>query len=567
MRHRLPKSRVHTMKYFLWALCALFAVTTVARAQTPPTIVSQIHNASGWLPNHAYVSTRTPPYTRVNSGPGWDANKRRWIPNRPLAAYQLVSHGTCRSGTTEPAGNGPRIADGTCTWRYLSKTDYITITGWANDNVPWRAARYSYHDIVVSGALLAAYRQERADGCASTIAPIETGGPLPDGCSWRLIAKISYSSGVSHIPTETFAPGVTNKATDNRANPYRADLWNDREYRDGANGEAAVIKLANHNDRYNDHLKMTYLPGAPAKMNGWSITITAAPGESFADPVASEALPLGEYNPSLGVGVHGENVPAITIHDNNVHIKRLQVESDKVTALGGMDRRSCNYCSAEFSVIEGGVGASTTVSWGAATWFDNDLFIARGPIGLVLDYPGVVLHSTIVNEKASSDSVALEAGWNWKFRGQIVADVAMYGFAHAVASIASCSNPANWRCVSWFGKNNFTDAPAGDSGVLSRSWWTRNRKAYVYTLPGTTYGASASGAFRKWHGDYRLSGSSPLVGAGTAYGRFNPCAKTSPCFLTADSPDIVGTARPSVTGWDVGAWQTPGSPTPIEQRP
>ena len=56
----------------------------------------------------------------------------------------------------------------------------------------------------------------------------------------------------------------------------------------------------------------------------------------------------------------------------------------------------------------------------------------------------------------------------------------MYGFAHAAASIASCTDPANWRCVSWFGKNHFTDAPAGDSGTLPRSWWTRNKTARLY---------------------------------------------------------------------------------------
>ena len=124
--------------------------------------------------------------------------------------------------------------------------------------------------------------------------------------------NIYYTSGVSHIPTETFAPGVTNEATDNMASPYRADLWNDREYHDGDNGEAAVITLANHNDRYNDSITMRYLP-PPAEMDGWPITITTASGESFADTVPSEALPLGEYNPRLGVGVHGSNVPAITI--------------------------------------------------------------------------------------------------------------------------------------------------------------------------------------------------------------------------------------------------------------
>ena len=48
------------MKYF-WAVYVLISITSVARAQVPATIVSQIHNAPGWLPDHTYLSTRTLP--------------------------------------------------------------------------------------------------------------------------------------------------------------------------------------------------------------------------------------------------------------------------------------------------------------------------------------------------------------------------------------------------------------------------------------------------------------------------------------------------------------------------
>lgn len=72
--------------------------------------------------------------------------------------------------------------------------------------------------------------------------------------------------------------------------------------------------------------------------------------------------------------------------------------------------------------------------------------------------------------------MALETSWNWVFSRRVVADVAMDGFAHAAASIASCTDPANWQCVSWFGKNNVTDVPVG----------TRDKMAQIYTLPGTS---------------------------------------------------------------------------------
>ena len=62
------------------------------------------------------------------------------IPVRPLDAYQLISTGTCTSASSGgPSGTGASIKDGTCTWKYLSNVDYISITGWAFDNRPWKS--------------------------------------------------------------------------------------------------------------------------------------------------------------------------------------------------------------------------------------------------------------------------------------------------------------------------------------------------------------------------------------------------------------------------------------------
>ena len=105
----------------------------ISREQPYPTIVSNIHNAPGWLPSHAY-SPSSGPSTRVVNGAGWDPATGAFIPRRALAAYQLISD-ACTSGTSGgPSGRGGEIVDGTCTWKYLSGVDYISLTGWAFDN-------------------------------------------------------------------------------------------------------------------------------------------------------------------------------------------------------------------------------------------------------------------------------------------------------------------------------------------------------------------------------------------------------------------------------------------------
>ena len=84
MTDRLPRAIAYpiigALSLGLWLL-----VACAAQAQT---VVSQIHNAPGWLPNHAYAPA-TGPQTRVNSGPGW--NGTAWVPYQPLAAYQLTA--------------------------------------------------------------------------------------------------------------------------------------------------------------------------------------------------------------------------------------------------------------------------------------------------------------------------------------------------------------------------------------------------------------------------------------------------------------------------------------------
>ena len=123
-------------------------VLTNAYISTLPggsAIASNIHNAPGWLPATTYKPA-TGPMTRVVNGPGWSPSDGSYHPGQPLNAYQLTSAGSCVSGTLGgPTGTGSAIQDGTCTWKYLSLVDYISLTGWGFDAPAWQSGvAYTY---------------------------------------------------------------------------------------------------------------------------------------------------------------------------------------------------------------------------------------------------------------------------------------------------------------------------------------------------------------------------------------------------------------------------------------
>jgi hypothetical protein len=196
----------------------------VSGAPSPPgrTVVSNIHNAPGWRHSHTYTYTDGP-YTRVLNGPGRDESNAAYNPGQTLEAYQLTSTGSCRSAANGgPTGTGSSIQDGTCTWKYLSPVDYISLTGWAFDNQRWRSGNlHSYRDYVTSDSPLRAYALENNDGCTSTVAPTGTGRnaivTTGDGCRWRYFADVIYSSKRSYVPTMTFLHAPDNTHNQNLA--------------------------------------------------------------------------------------------------------------------------------------------------------------------------------------------------------------------------------------------------------------------------------------------------------------------------------------------------------------
>ena len=536
------------------------------------TIVSQVHNGFGWQPSHTYAYA-TAPYTRVVNGDGWNPAGHSYHPGQTLDAYQLISSGTCTSGSSGgPRGIGSMIKDGTCSWKYLSAVDYISITGWAFDNRPWKSGiLYHYRDYVTSDSPLRAYALED-DSCLSTVAPTATGSGAKstvvtsDGCHWQYEADILYSSERSYIPTEAFTRRDGPATIMLRSN-YEAQLWNDREYVGGQNGEASPIRTQDHDDYKQEGGVLLGCTDSPC----YHLIITTAPGESFRDNL-TPADPLIGYDPGKGVAIRNDlpyrwpyEPAGVDVHDNYVDIIGLQIKSVHGAAVNGKSSFG-NAMIIRDCILDGGSDdrwtSQAAVTTDTSSVVANSLIISHAPIGIDFKYPGYALHDTIVNPDHVANSVGITTWHNWIFKGQIVSNSAIFGFAHAAASTAEVTSSG--PDVAWLGGQNVTDAPQGNSG--------RNTPGgIVYTLPGTAYGASDSAAFGAPHADWRTKSGGPLAGGGSAFGNFGLYCPTGGYSAQPncprrvnydfDSPDIIGTARPQAGRYDIGAWQSCASAT------
>jgi hypothetical protein len=541
-----------------------------------PTIISHIHNAPGWQRNHTYTYA-TGPYTRVVNGLGWNEAEHSYYPGQPLSAYQLTSPRKCISAASGgPSGTGTAIEDGTCTWKYLSTVDYISLTGWAFDNQQWKKGTYHFFDYVTSGSPARAYALAD-DNCMSSTAPIENPGgqvsspPVKfatnDGCHWYYMADILYSSGRSYVPTVTLTSSKSSATIQMKAN-YEAKLWNDRVYMAGENGERSPIVLSdkmsnNHGGGEGGALLGCEAPATGGDRSGrcHRLLITAAPGESFSDSL-TPSDPLSGFNPTKGVAIYNDKPyrwpyePAgILVVDPFVNIIGLQVKSVHGAAFFGY-----NQVTIRRSILEGGSSDEWTSH--AAVSLDagpcvvaNSLIISHGSGGIIFKYPGIVLHATIVNPDRSSNSVGVETGNKWVYDDTTIADTAIFGFPHAGSSTNAETS------FSPKSSSNMTDAPVDDSGTTQ--WMGTPGNYPVKIIPGTAYGASMVSAFVDPGRDWRTKNGGPLVGKGNAFGDFSTfcqipegarCANRTA--FNFDSPDIIGTPRPQNGRYDIGASQS-----------
>lgn len=548
-------------------------------------VKANVHNAPGWLPNHSYNQGQ-----RVNNGPGW--NGSAFVPYEMLRAYQVTS-GTCTSaGSGGPTGTGTSISDNTCTWKYLSDTDYVTITGYGHDAPPWVAGPYGWRAVVAAGTPLTAYEQTNPS-CTSTINP--SVGSSADGCVWAVLAQIIYTSGRDHIPQETYV--YNNYGNVNITHPYEGDLWNDREYVIGQNGEMVTDNthaLFERHSQYFTHSVGAINPHWPGMdANGaWTIgptgydgvqapiIVTAAPGESFADTLRNNpSLPLSGYDQSKGVAISG----MFEFHDSDAYLTRLQIRNLAGPAISNSGDTNL-YSAYVGNIIEanGDARGNAPITGATMNTYANNLIISHGSVAIFEHYTGNVLNNTIVNPEGTG-LVAMELGSNYLWRGTTISNNVFVGFQHLMGSLygayAAYNDPVNCAngCLSTFQAHNYTDSAIDNAmvpgtspaGTVTTVWgWDASATLSLWPLPGTVYNVSKSSLF-VGPNDYRVPNTSPLHNAGAAWGNVDLCPIQNsasdwgfgPCPYNWDTPDILGNTRPS-SGSDVGAWQTPRPPRP-----
>lgn len=539
------------------ASIGLLLVANVAHAAT---VISQVHNAPGWQPSHSYTFGNAP-FTRVNNGPGWNP-ATGYSAGKPVNAYQLISPGNCVSGTSGgPVGAGDAITDGTCTWRYVSSVDYVSLTGWAFDNAPWAAGTYGGAGYVRVGTKIYSLA---SPSCNSTVAPTGTSPTVAtsDGCQWNYWTDIIYSSNVSYIPTQTYTRGDVNTRTYHMTADHQANLWNDREYVAGENGERQIMGPQAHMDVTNDFDggKSGGFPCAPCHR----IIITAAPGESFADRLTPND-PFTGYDPAKGValrkstsgGFYGVNGNAgLQPRDNFVDIIGLQIKSDHGAAVDFQEVHS-NNDTVQRSILEG-AGIYFVLEFDAGpSVLANSLVISHGVSGGVWSkYPDLILHSTIVDLSGNPGTVGIGEFWQWVYDPIKIFDTAVFGFGDAIAHTPATD--AFWDRTN--SKHNATDLSATDTRA------TKNHGSGVMMqadpLPGAIYSIPKTAAFMAWGTDWRVPKSSPLFGAGAAFGRVEAFCQSGhsgancPYSTTYnfDNQKVVGQVHSQAGVDNIGAW-------------
>jgi hypothetical protein len=589
--------------------------STLGRETTPPTgpiHVAQIHNAQGWVKGARYVVG-----ARVNNGPAW--NGSTYTSGLRLDAFQVTvaGNGPSTDGPTHSnCASTCKLADG-YSWKWLSQTDYVTITGWAYDAAVWMPnTTLNWYDrrrvptgagsqeqvLVASPASVASCSRANTAGCTCVTGATPPHGTPPitgDGtCNWGFgsggYGSMPVSIGADYpgysserglaIPTKDISPSACALTSYYYCAPgkegagtwvvmsgeYIGQVWNDREYSQ-ANGEQFPLYFSaqtgvNSGDD----------PTANYSTNNW-ILLTAAPGESYQDNPASRTSPLA-YNQALGAAIHdtaagGTYGGPIYSTDVYFNISRLQIKSDHNAALGFLP-----ISEVSFSILD----SAADPAFEANSVITNSLVIGRGALVLGVADSLSLINDTVVGipgKCVSGIQFANEQaahGGNGGRDDPIIFNTAIFG----------CKVPAVWtsNTIDWNVRSghNLTDASNADTGAVtmhSPGFIDCPSGGYTCTakpVAGTTGNISINAAFVCGNlatcttPDFRPKAGSPLIGAGADAGMMSYYSATTirNIYPTQpwSTPDITGTARPQHGHFDVGAWQTASDNTPTTGR-
>lgn len=323
------------------------------------------------------------------------------------------------------------------------------------------------------------------------------------GTSWTTDTSASYTSTTS---APFFAADELNGVMGTSYQFNIGQIWNDREYIGGTNGEASPISMWNQDYQYNDSLH-GILPLSSVASAGYSwgypITLKPAPGEGFADTFAANpGLALAGYNENYGVGLRGVGIEGFGPSDSSLLITGLQFISNNAPAIFSQ-QRSGNFTTISHSILVGGsAGSAPQVvnnSGAAQYWYDN-LVIASSAVGLELDYGGMVFNNTIVCPSGTCAS-GIDTTRDWdNFNGNVINGNVVIGFTHFVSSNfygqQSFWQTCTWDCTTFQGTNNFTDVSSSDGVGLTTACSTTGSGsggAFLYPCPGYSFFLSGYG--------------------------------------------------------------------------
>jgi hypothetical protein len=247
--------------------------------------------------------------------------------------------------------------------------------------------------------------------------------------------------------------------------------------------------------------------------------LTTATGESFADDAGAATNPL-RYDQGVGVGLHvtAGYTTAITVSENYFRMSKIQA---KRTTGGGASRvwldTGVSDTRLSQCIMESDRSATVT-RFEANALVSSCCFISRvssvSAIVTVAAAGGTMINCTLA---VPSDFTA-----------------ATDGVARSYASAWSITNCAI------FGVTNVGDT----TGITYTNCYTDDNTSLPSGVTNLAYDTSTGSGFEGITDaarDFRLKSTSGLIGVGTTDSN--------------GSPDIIGTARPSGTGYDVGAWE------------